>query len=408
MNNNVFKKKLSQFGGAVQGKLDELFDGATRTADEFLHKFRTMSEKNRAQAVKIAGGALLSLVVLCGFTGCVDENGVIDETSSQVTTISSEEITTISNSYAETTEPGEETSTPGAETTGPAATSGSETKPPETTVEPVTTEPVGGEETSDPVATPPEETTGPESSEVTTADPGTENPDEGYEYPKFFTDKVVEYVVARGALSGSGYYYEAKELTPEIVFVERGVSSIEESCPIVIYARYDIPFNNEVRTIYTRFAITVNSRDYIALGKPSKYSSYDEYINKIIEAIKSKEILVSAEVSELETRQVEANNKIGEKFAKFIDNRFVDAEINFVRNIYPKGENGYTEISGFGYDTDGIAYSFVAEVEFKSIYWGIDEVVGLIESGEAVITNRKDVTVAAINSVFVSESTSER
>ena len=213
----------------------------------------------------------------------------------------------------------------------------------------------------------------------------------------------MEYVVARGALSGSGYYYEAKELTPEIVFVELGQYNDTETSAVVIYARYDIPFNNEIRSVYARFAVNINSRDYINISKPSKHSSYDEYINKIIEAIKAKEILVSAEVSELETRQVEANNKIGEKFAKFIDNRFV-------RTVRPSGGTSYSEVSGFGYDAEGTAYSFVANLESLDfdIYKAMDLIVQKIEAGQTPEMTRKDVTVAAINSVFVSESTSER
>lgn len=75
MKNNVFRKKFNDLGPNTSEKINKLFDGETKTASEFVNKWEKLSKKAREKAIKIAGAGLLSLLVLCGFNGCVDKDG---------------------------------------------------------------------------------------------------------------------------------------------------------------------------------------------------------------------------------------------------------------------------------------------------------------------------------------------
>lgn len=75
MNNNIFQKKLNDLGPDVTKKIDDLFDGETKNPSSFVQKFEDFTPKLRKKAIKMAGAGLISLLVLCGFNGCVDKDG---------------------------------------------------------------------------------------------------------------------------------------------------------------------------------------------------------------------------------------------------------------------------------------------------------------------------------------------
>ena len=206
MNDNIFRKKILEMGKSAGEKIEKLFDGATRNAREFVDKFRDMNNKTRVKVMKQVGAGLMSLLILAGFTGCVDEKGnVVDEPSVTVTHVGEEEITVATTVVSpetqhkpvETTGPSS-TSRP-VETTGPAETTG----PVETTGPAVTTGPAG---TTGPAETtrPSESTTTTQNETTTTTPPVTTGPNEdnspivedfpadedGYAYPEFFANLV--------------------------------------------------------------------------------------------------------------------------------------------------------------------------------------------------------------------------
>jgi len=450
MNDNIFRKKFNELGIKVSKKLDELFDGATRNAKEFVQKFENMSSKTRLKAIRCTAG-LMSLLVLSGFTGCVSNNGDIQNTQPDVTLIGDVgNITTSKDpvqgvqstdpNVSETTGPsgnettgpsGNETTGPsGNETTGPSESettgpSGSETTGPNgnETTGPSGNETTGpsGSETTGPSGN---ETTGPSGSETTgpsqgettrPIEPTPEPPEiedlpgdeDGYKYPQFFADKCQEMVVLQGALSASKYYKQLMEEKPEILFVEKRDVYTSGNEDINVYAKYSIG-EREV-PVYARFSFDINSMDFIYLGDSNLYSSYEEYVDKIVSSMESKAVLVSAGISEINEKQDEVNIVIGENFAKFIDPSFVDAEINFVRSVSSAGENRYREIYGFGYDENGVSHSYKLEIALVSgNYNGFEDIIYAINNGNIPETHRVESVVKPISSVFTKESQREQ
>ena len=466
MDNNTFRKKLNEFGAKTCEKLDKLFEGATRTKEEFFEKFK--NPKIREKAVKIAGASIVSLALLCGSTGCMADNGQIVETSSaggfesvaSSTPKKEESSSTVIIPWTSTTSsiesspfesnkdstpsvestPWEPTieSTPSVESTPweptiestqqspsestPAETTGVVTPPasPSLPVEPsspVTTNKTPEESTplqetqnSSPQETSPAEieSTSPQETEVET--PALEDlpaDEDGYKYPEYFLERITKSISKENALSDEYYYNQILNQTPEIVFVERGTSSKEEHCPIIVYAKYYVGDKGE-KPLYTRFAFTIGSTNFLNLGKAKNFSSYSEYIAKIIEAMKAKSVFISAEVSEINDKQDAINAQIGETFAKFIDEKFVDAEINFARSVWPAGEVGYRVISGFAYDEEGKSYNFNLEFEEGAgLYDTVDQIILRLQNGETLNFDRVDSSFKGISDVFTKEIQNE-
>ena len=324
----------------------------------------------------------LGVIGLCatlsiGLTSCLEELEKILDQDQNGNNPSA--ITTVFN---ETTRP-EELTKP-QETTKPAETTKvpEETtkKPQETTTPPVVTT-TPPEETS---TTPPETTTVP--NEITTPREDLPADADGYRYPDFFANLVRQTILDEQLFfeihDGVNYRNLVENKIPEIIFVERGVNSINEEAPVVIYARYEIGGSN-TRYIYTRISFTIGGNDYLRLGSSKRYDSYAEYIAAVQTALENKAVLASANISELYMNQDEINDKLGKNFAKFVGENFVDATVNCVRSyISEENKELIRQISGFAYDEAGNSYSYTVDVKCPFEYMGSNEqLIKDIEAG---------------------------
>lgn len=405
MKDNLFLKRIEALGSGAKKKIEKCLGSVIDSGHDFVEKFKSSTNKTRLKVIKQVGAGVLSVLLLCGFTGCVDENGDI---SANATTVSRVDVTTIYNEP--TTPPVVTTPSTPAVTTGP--TTG--TNPPEVTT-PGTTEPTTPpvEEpgtttpgTTEPI-TPPVEvpgTTTPGETEPSNPPAETETPnlpadEDGYEYPEYFENLANEMIRARGVFSSHRYEDELKATDAEVVFVGTG-KSIDSDTPIIIYTRHKL---ENGKTYYGRFAFSVASKDYRRLNWTYLYNSYEAYVSAMENALKNKQELVEAKLSLLEDQTDIINSGLTENFAKFVDEKFVDVEINFVRNVLPKNELAFSEISGFGYDEDGKSYSFVIELTFSGTYFpNIDKLIDDVNKGDRT---REDMlkfesTVKAIDSVY--------
>lgn len=408
MNDKQFLKRIAEFGDGTRLKIEKFFGGAINSGKEMVEKFKAMSAKTRAKLIKQVGAGLLSVLVLAGFTGCVNDKGEIDETrtSAQVTLLTPEDLNSATSSaFAPGTRPVvPESSAPESRPIVPATTAPETTPVVPGTAAPEITTPVAPS-TSTPETTPVvPETTAPE---VTPSVPAEDLPADadGYNYPKFFRDLVYERVVGQRLLSDTIYYDEICKAEPEIVFVERGESSVAEPNPIVIYVRYNISGQN----MYARFAFDVKNRAYLDLGRAYKHTSYAGYVDAIKTALEERCNNISAQITELRYKTDEINDGLNSTFAKFVDDRFVDAEINFVRVV--DGADGWSEfeISGFGYDGEGKSYSFKANID-PDVPYNSENLIADICASKLLKSDleRFDSTAKAIDSVFTRESQNEQ
>ena len=86
MNDNTFRKKLNDMGADAKRKIEIFFEGATNNAHEFVEKFKSMSNKTRVKVVKSVGVGIMSLLILSGLTGCMDDLGnILNAQGPQVT-----------------------------------------------------------------------------------------------------------------------------------------------------------------------------------------------------------------------------------------------------------------------------------------------------------------------------------
>lgn len=393
MNKNQFNKKLNDLGPDSKEKIEEMLGSKVDSGEELVEKFEKTTPKIRKKIIASVGAGLLSVLVLAGFAKCMNNKGELSDAVSQETTIAentpvitpaftTEAIPGTTAQISGTTKTPETTGVPTSETTGAPTTEAPTT---ETTEAPTT-------ETTEAPTT---ETAEPEVPEDLPGDA------DGYQYPVFFRNLVHERVVGQNALSNHAYHDEISEAEPEILFVERGVSCSREMTPIIVYSRYNI----NGKYLYARFAFEIKSADYRLLGFASMYDSYEAYINAIVTAMQAKCNPINAVVSELEFETDSINSQLNETFAKFFSSEFVDAEINCVRGIYiPKDLVYYYEVSGFGYDKDGKAYSFIAEIDTVNSYTP-DGLIDSINKGELTKdgTTMFDVTLKAIDAVFTKE-----
>ena len=411
MKDFILRKKLAELGESARKKVDYFFEGATNTAHEFVDKFKSMSNKTRLKVVKSVGAGIMSVLILAGFTGCMDELGNIIGQEHSGTTPPKTNVTTVFNETTkpeETIKPEETTKKPEVTTTPPVVT----TPPEVTTTPPVVTTPPEVTTTPPVVTTPPEVTTTPP--EETTTPGGVVIPDEdlpadedGYQYPEFFANLVRQTILDKKLFyeihDGINYRYLVENKTPEIVFVERGESVNGELNPIIIYAQFPVDEDNE-NSITVRMSFTTGTKDYAYLKFPELYSSYAEYVEAMQTALQNRAELANADISDLLMEQNEINAGLGENFAKFVEEKFVDASINCVRSYY--SENGgslISEISGFAYDTEGKSYSYVVKLQCKSDLLLSDKQI--IEGVEAGTLTRADFetfesTSKQISSVF--------
>lgn len=380
MKDNVFRKKLNEMGKNASEKIEKLFDGATNNAHEFVEKFKSMSNKTRLKVVKSVGAGVMSLLILCGFTGCMDDLGNIFDTDTpnitQVTNSQINDVTIPSSRPQLTTKP--------AETSNPEETT---KKPDETTKKP--------DETSKP-----EETTTPNSGTVVTPKEDLPADADGYRYPEFFYN-LVNKTMADAVYIGNGINYQTilKKQTPEIIFVERGEYTDYEETPIVIYAKYCTnPNTNEF--IYTRLSFKTGGNDYGRLGRPSRYSSYAEYIAAVQAALEKKAEILYIDVSSVEERQDALNDKLGANYAKCLGANFVDATVNHARMFGMSGVVGdVCEVSGFAYDKDGTAYSYTLRYQLKGSFVDIEFIVDYLQTGRMKVD--KDFKMFEVTSMPV-------
>lgn len=359
---------------------DNIFEGETKSESEFVQKFRNLSSKARKTAIKIAGAGLVSLLVLSGFTGCVDKNGDIHETTveqspetetpssvlNQYTTTSSPEQTRqpeettkrpeeITKGPEETTRGPEETTTKPEETTTPSITEPSTTAP----TEPATTEPSTTEEiTTAPIVTPVE----PEKL------PGY---DKDYVYPAALTNFVAKYISAPKIK-----VVYVQPIPHKVVYDDKGrdyyiyVECYDENDNITSYRRLDFGFQS-----------TVLSND---LWVKRNFSSYSNFINTLTDYIQ-KDPLVNVKVSkddsiafygnDIRCRAVDTITAINKtdmsKFAKILGDNYVDAKVFYMTYnddvkgyTYSSGVYGYAyTITGFAYTADGKCECFTIQTQ---------------------------------------------
>ncbi len=343
--------------------------------------------RKKRNVLNRVGAGIMSALILAGFTGCVDENGETDETTPYVSLDPSPN------------EPGD----------GEGANSGEAAKPSETTQPVVIIKP---EETTKPSATTkpeettpkPEEITPPEEPEPPVVLPPEDLPadEDGYQYPDIFADKVMEQIQG-GKFQGKYFYNEIKDQRPEIVFVERGDEKGIDGLirpGVVIYAKYKLK-HGEINNVYIRMVFEITGSDAIKLGWENEYHSYAEYIDAVVKALENKCIYTTACVSEISDSQDYLNSIIGDGFAEFIDERFVDVQINCVQEMYDKEIGWYYGLYGFGYDADDKSYSFNIDVYLPFGYqiyqFIIDQNRGVVFEVEPEILS---INVSAIDSVF--------
>lgn len=405
MNDKQFLKRIAEFGDGTRLKIEKFFGGAINSGKEMVEKFKAMSAKTRVKLIKQVGAGLLSVLVLAGFTGCVNDKGEIDETrtSAQVTLLTPEDLNgATSSAFASGTRPVvPESSAPESRPIVPTTTAPETTPVVPGTAAPETTTPVAPS-TSTPETTPVvPETTAPEATPSVPAEDLPADAD-GYNYPKFFRDLVHERVVGQRLLSDTIYYDEICKAEPEIVFVERGPMT---NTSIAIYVRYNIDNEN----MYVRFEFAIKSRAYANLGTVSKYTSYAGYVDAIKTALEERCNNISAQITELRYKTDEINDGLNSTFAKFVDDRFVDAEINFVRVV--DGEDGWSEfeISGFGYDGEGKSYSFKANID-PDVPYNSENLIADICASKLLKSDLESFnsTAKAIDSVFTRESQNEQ
>jgi len=377
MKDFVFKKKLMELGNSAREKVNHFFEGATNSAEEFVDKFKNMTNKTRLKVVRSVGAGIMSVLILAGFTGCLDELGNIVEQDPNGNNPSA--ITTVFN---ETTRP-EELTKPQV-TTKPAETTKApdETtkKPQETTTPPVVTT-TPPEETS---TTPPETTTAP--NEITTPREDLPADADGYRYPDFFANLVRQTILDEQLFfeihDGVNYRNLVENKIPEIIFVERGEPTKEEGAPIILYAKYVVGMESS-QNVYVRLSYKTGERDYAMLKFPHLYNSYAEYVAAVQTALENKAVLASANISELYMNQDEIDDKLGKNFAKFVGENFVDATVNCVRSyISEENKDLIRQISGFAYDEAGNSYSYTVDVKCPFEYMGSNEqLIKDIEAG---------------------------
>lgn len=343
MKNNIFRKKFNDLGPNVSDKIDKIFEGETKSDSEFVAKFKNLSSKARKKAIQIAGAGLVSLLVLSGFTGCVDKNGNITETTIDQAPEPQETPTSVLNEYttvsspSQTNKPQESTSAP-TETTGRPEES-TTARPAETTTAPTeitTTAPATEETTTEaPIVTPVE----PEKL------PGY---NEDYVYPTYLLNWV------------SSHYTNSKI---KILYVEplpyQIIYDMDHGFYIYVECT-DLEDENDVS--YSRLAFELPSKQDSSLGRKREYSSYSDYINTLVDYMQNYQVsnvkVSSSAVSDLRT----INNMDMSKFAKFLGDQYVDAKILYTdRRVYAQndtdqnkfGRTGKNHIVGFVYTADG-------------------------------------------------------
>lgn len=397
MKDNIFIKKLGELGSGAVRTVEKYFGGVVKSADELVDKFKNMSAKTRLKLVKQVGAGFMSLLILCGFSGCLNNKGEIENDMNSTTSIT----------LVATTKPddGEQTKPEDGEQSKPSE--GEQTKPNEGEEN----KPSDGEQTkpSEGEQNKPSEGEGNKPSEG--EKPPVEVEDlpgdaDGYAYPNFFKDKVHEVVVLNGALANNYYYNYIKEVEPEILYVDRTTNTKIDDTGICVYAKFDLTnMLNYEKVIYARFVFDITDMKYLTLGKAAKFNSYAEYVDLMQQAIQEKNLLLDAKVSEIyETDKI--NDELTETFAKFVDEKFVDANVMFVRWI--DGEKWFTcEISGFAYDRNNNAYQYIMQVlDTDSVSSNGDDII--YDINNAVVTRQDmeicNITTKAMDSVYTKQT----
>ena len=362
MKDNVFRKKLNELGKNSSEKIEKYFAGATNNAHEFVEKFKSMSNKTRLKVVKSIGAGVMSFLILCGFTGCLDDLGNIMDTQTtpitQVTSAEIHDVTTPQTRPEETKRP-QETTAPQQVTTPPAETT---KKPDETST--------------------PGETTTENSGTVVTPKEDLPADEDGYQYPEYFYNLVNKTMANVGYVgNGTEYYSILKSQTPEIIFVERGISSNDQPSPIIIYAKYCAEPNTN-KYVYTRLSFTTGGNDYLRLDFFSLFNSYAEYIAAVQAALEKKAEVLNVDVSLAGEKQDALNDKLGLNFARCLGANFVDACVNHTRKYRMSGVDGEIyEISGFAYDKEGKSYSYVVKYQQNGAIITSDGVIECLQQG---------------------------
>ena len=211
---------------------------------------------------------------------------------------------------------------------------------------------------------------------------------------------------------GNGINYQTilKKQTPEIIFVERGISSNDEPSPIIIYAKYCAEPNTN-KYVYTRLSFTTGGNDYLRLDFSSLFNSYAEYIEAVQAALEKKAEILNIDVSSVEERQDALNDKLGANYAKCLGANFVDATVNHARMFGMSGVVGdVCEVSGFAYDKDGTAYSYTLRYQLKGSFVDIEFIVDYLQTGRMTVDKHFkmfEVTSMPIAGVFT-EPTNEQ
>ena len=421
MRDNIFRKKLNDMGETAKEDIEKSFGGELKSGDELVSKFKNMTNKARLKVMKKVGAGLLSLLILAGFTGCVNKKGEIVQGSdkTQVSLIDETELPgsdkkpnyeTTGENKPSTPEHTTEPTTPEAPTT--PSTPETPTKP--STPENPTTPSTPEQPTTPEKPTSPEQPTEPTTPETTTGEDVPPAPTE-YKYPKYFIDRVTQSVIDNNIL-GNGSTLAQKQLiekikqtTPEILFVERlGATRLpgETNVDFVIYAQYKIDENT---TQNVKFAYSANFNDWVILGVPKYYKTYSEWVDAVVKAMKNQSNIVSASMSELQNLE-KLDATTSANLAKIIDPNFVDVDLNYATCYYNKTQDTYTyKFYGFGYDKDDHSYSFSTSINASLTgYADTDDFIEYIKNGRYTRENLASglTTVSArVDSVFTTQST---
>ena len=424
MRDNIFRKKLNDMGETAKEDIEKSFGGELKSGDELVSKFKNMTNKARLKVMKKVGAGLLSLLILAGFTGCVNKKGEIVQGSdkTQVSLIDETELPgsdkkpnyeTTGENKPSTPEHTTEPTTPEAPTT--PSTPETPTKP--STPENPTTPSTPEQPTTPEKPTSPEQPTEPTTPETTTGEDVPPAPTE-YKYPKYFIDRVTQSVIDNNIL-GNGSTLAQKQLiekikqtTPEILFVERlGATRLpgETNVDFVIYAQYKIDENT---TQNVKFAYSANFNDWVILGVPKYYKTYSEWVDAVVKAMKNQSNIVSASMSELQNLE-KLDATTSANLAKIIDPNFVDVELNYAVRYGYKDTDGLLraryKLYGFGYDKDNNSYSFSTQIEAKVVgYVEVDEFLNYVKTEKFTRKELADVTTtvsARVDSVFTATNT---
>ena len=330
-------------------------------SNELACDLKNRNVKTRKKVATQVGAGFLSLIILCSFNGCGNNNDEIDDvTTTTVATLG--DITT--------------------------------TKPQEDN--PINPEDQQPSNPEDNTPTNPDDPTPP----VEEVDlPGDED---GYAYPEFFRELVHEQA-EKGVIADRFYKEFYAQVEPEIVYVDISQDAKLEGAGVAVFAKFDMSeLVGYDKVEYVSFLFDISSEDFNKLKTSTNFNTYGEYVQMLENSVKEKNELVSVKKSAVNNLdQVNAN--LNDRFVWFVDNKFVDVELFYCGDVSLLDKDPYREFYGFGYDEEGKSYAFVMEVDLQVGYYPTNsELIEDIKVGEVRKgwLDRFECTVKAIDSVF--------